>query len=104
MSTVHLHLAGKASAWFNDEGFAYFNTFDDLGKALLKEYSVSDGQRQRYRGELLTMEQGDKSVQTITERFETVWRSAYPIETSTDSSYKMHNYLRILQPRIASAV
>ena len=101
---VHLHLAGKASSWFNDKGFAYFKTFEELEKALLKEYGVSDGQRQRYRGEILIMEQGDQSVQVITERFEIVWRSAYPIDTSTDSPYKMHNYLRILQPRIASAV
>ena len=50
------------------------------------------------------MEQGDQSVQAITEKFENVWRSAYPSDTSTDSPYKMHNYLRILQPRIASAV
>ena len=62
---VHLHLAGKASAWFNDKGFAHFKTFDELEKALIKEYGVSDGQRQRYRGELLTMEQGDKSVHDI---------------------------------------
>ena len=99
---AHLHLAGRALDWINEKGTASFGTFSKLEEALLKEYGLTEGRRQRYRGELLTMAQKDRSVQDITELFENTWRLAYP--TEHDSNYKLHNYLRVLTPQLGAQV
>ena len=101
---AHLHLAGRALEWFNDRGAIYFPTFAALEEALVKEFGLTEGRRQRYRGDLLTMSQKEKSVQDITETFESTWRLAYPNESRSDTNYKLHNYLRVLTPQLASRV
>ena len=101
---AHLHLAGRALEWFNDRGALFFSTFADLEEALLKEFGLTEGRRQRYRGDLLTMSQKEKTVQEITELFENTWRLAYPNECQSDTSYKLHNYLRVLESQLASRV
>ena len=88
LAYAHLHLAGKALEWFNDKGLHAFPTFHELEEALLKEYGLTEGRRQRYRGDLLTMCQKDKSVQEITEHFEQTWRMAYPNEQASETKYK----------------
>ena len=50
------------------------------------------------------MIQKDKTVQEITEAFENTWRLAYPNESKSDTNYKLHNYLRVLNPQLASTV
>jgi hypothetical protein len=101
---AHLHLAGRALEWFNDRGALFFSTFSDLEEALLKEFGLTEGRRQRYRGDLLTMSQKEKTVQEITELFENTWRLAYPNECQSDTNYKLHNYLRVLESQLASRV
>ena len=101
---AHLHLAGRALEWFNDRGALFFSTFADLEEALLKEFGLTEGRRQRYRGDLLTMSQKEKTVQEITELFENTWRLAYTNECQSDTNYKLHNYLRVLESQLASRV
>ena len=50
------------------------------------------------------MIQKEKTVQEITEAFENTWRLAYPNESKSDTNYKLHNYLRVLNPQLASTV
>ena len=104
ISYAHLHLAGPALEWINDKGPSTFATFKDLEDALLREYGLTDARRQRYRGDLLTMLQKDQSVQEITTLFESNWRMAYPSVSDSDSNYKLHNYLRVLNPQLTSRV
>ena len=101
---AHLHLAGRALEWFNDREATFFPTFQLLEEALVKEFGLTEGRRQRYRGELLTMLQKEKTVQEITETFVATWRLAYPSESKSDTNYKLHNYLRVLNPQLASRV
>jgi hypothetical protein len=104
ISYVHLHLAGKALAWFNDQKLSRFPTFLHLESALIKQYGISEAKRQKYRSELVSMEQKDKTVQEITQHFETLWTLAYPHEEQEATQYKLHNYLRILHHGISSMV
>jgi hypothetical protein len=104
ISYVHLHLAGKALAWFNDQKLSRFPTFHHLETALIKQYGISEAKRQKYRSELVSMEQKDKTVQEITQHFETIGRLAYPNEEHEATQYKLHNYLRILHHGISSMV
>ena len=104
ISYIHLHLAGKALAWFNDQGCAKFPTFDHLEAALVKQYGVSEAKRQKIRTVLITMEQKESTVQDITDKFESSWRLAYPNEHNDDATYKLHNYLRVLNTNISSMV
>ena len=50
------------------------------------------------------MTQKEKTVQEITELFENTWRLAYPNECQSDTNYKLHNYLRVLESQLASRV
>ena len=104
ISYIHLHLAGKTLAWFNDQGCAKFPTFDHLEAALVKQYGVSEAKRQKIRTVLITMEQKESTVQDITDKFESSWRLAYPNEHNDDATYKLHNYLRVLNTNISSMV
>ena len=99
-----MHLAWKALAWFNDQGINRFPTFDHLEIALIKQYGISEAKRQRYRSELFSMEQKDKTVQEITQLFESTWSLAYPNDQQEATQYKFHNYLRVLHQSISSMI
>ena len=101
---LHLHLAGDALSWLNDQGIHHFTTLPALVEALTKQFGLNDTKRQQFRSELINMEQQNLSVQEITKKFETHWRMAYPESNGSDHQYKLHNYLRVLHPRIASQV
>ena len=104
MAYLHLHLAGDALSWLNDQGIHHFTTLPALVEALIKQFGLNDTKRQQFRSELINMEQQNLSVQEITKKFETHWRMAYPESNGSDHQYKLHNYLRVLHPRIASQV
>ena len=75
---IHLHLAGKALSWFNDQGNMKLPTIKHLEEALIKQYGVSEAKRQKIRNDLITMEQRELTVQEVTDKFESGWRMAYP--------------------------
>ena len=101
---LHLHLGGEALSWVNDHGVHQYTTLKDFITTLVKQFGLNDTKRQQYRGELIIMEQQHLSVSEITKKFETHWRLAYPDTHGADHHYKLHNYLRVLHPRIASQV
>ena len=101
---VHLHMAGKALSWINDRGIEAYETYDQLEKGLKQTFGVSEGRKQRCRTELLNLQQGNLSIQEISEKFETTWRIAYQGDVGMHNQYKIHAYLRTLNPSIASAV